>query len=376
MSKPISRQRYVELDGLRGLAAAAVFVWHFMLIDPWFSDSDAGAVLQETDNFKFWIFHSPLHLFFAGHEAVLIFFVLSGFVLSKSYSLPESLSYRYLLPRVVRLYLPILGALAFSLLLTYFWPSSPPPTLSTYHSNHLQGNTISEVFVNPSLFLGEMFLIPGQQFIDWPLWTMGVEITMSILLFIVLFLGRLRYFGLAIALMAAYLLKPVPQIEWLSTYVPFFVAGSLMAHLKISTNRLVGNLLLLFAIGSFSILWLSPVFMNRLEDNLIGKGLLLVGAVGIVFAVLKGTLFDKLLSGRIAQFLGTRSYSFYLVHSPIIIAIGFVFRSMFPMISYWYWLFIPIALVTLLCSEVFYRFIERPTLLYAKKMSLKFREAR
>ncbi len=51
--------------------------------------------------------YSPIHLFFAGHEAVILFFVLSGFVLSLPYLKNTNMTYSsYLIKRFLRLYIP------------------------------------------------------------------------------------------------------------------------------------------------------------------------------------------------------------------------------------------------------------------------------
>ncbi len=48
----------------------------------------------------------------AGHEAVILFFLLSGFVLTIPYLLPDPPGYlRFLTRRVIRIYVPYLAAL-------------------------------------------------------------------------------------------------------------------------------------------------------------------------------------------------------------------------------------------------------------------------
>jgi len=65
--------RFEQLDSLRGLAALSVVVNHFLNILP--------GIFDNPNDFWF-LKYTPLHLFWAGHEAVIFFFVLSGFVLS------------------------------------------------------------------------------------------------------------------------------------------------------------------------------------------------------------------------------------------------------------------------------------------------------
>src|SRR5439155_15165317 len=62
--------------------------------------------------------HSPLRIVFAGNEAVLLFFVLSGLVLARPYAAGRGPSYlAFAWRRVARIYLPYLVAVAASLTL-------------------------------------------------------------------------------------------------------------------------------------------------------------------------------------------------------------------------------------------------------------------
>jgi uncharacterized membrane protein len=73
--------RVRSLDGLRGVAALIVVVHHALLTSPTLARVNYGAVPGSVHGFLWWMTYTPLHLIWAGPEAVFVFFVLSGFVL-------------------------------------------------------------------------------------------------------------------------------------------------------------------------------------------------------------------------------------------------------------------------------------------------------
>ena len=74
--------RLIELDGLRGLAAVVVLIHHALETVPALAEVGARPGTVPTGTFNRILTQSPLHLLWAGHEAVLIFFVLSGVALT------------------------------------------------------------------------------------------------------------------------------------------------------------------------------------------------------------------------------------------------------------------------------------------------------
>ena len=94
-------QRYEELDSLRGLAALTVVFSHFMVVfNINYQDTYGMGLIQN------WYKYSPIRLFWAGHEAVILFFILSGFVLTIPFLKNNPFSYKgYLVKRIFRIYL-------------------------------------------------------------------------------------------------------------------------------------------------------------------------------------------------------------------------------------------------------------------------------
>ena len=74
--------RLHQLDGLRGIAALTVVLYHYL------SAFLPALTPDETAN-PHWLSDTPLAVIFNGPFAVVVFFVLSGFVISKSAHLRE-----------------------------------------------------------------------------------------------------------------------------------------------------------------------------------------------------------------------------------------------------------------------------------------------
>lgn len=76
-------RHYRELDSLRGLAAFVVLVHHTLLCLPDFGDFFYSAGSAPAHGLvEALFFYTPLVLIWQGRSAVMLFFVLSGFVLS------------------------------------------------------------------------------------------------------------------------------------------------------------------------------------------------------------------------------------------------------------------------------------------------------
>ena len=114
--KPVGGQRFASLDGLRGIACVVVVICHYLQIYvPAAFERNFPDLFGEK-----WLVNSPLNLLFNGHAAVILFFVLSGFVLSAPFFRGVGWGWyaRSIIKRYPRLAIP---ALASSLL-----PLLPP----------------------------------------------------------------------------------------------------------------------------------------------------------------------------------------------------------------------------------------------------------
>src|SRR5690348_5076720 len=113
-------ERRRELDSLRGLAALSVLLYHVLASN---SAQLASAIcLGPVDGaLNRVLAYSPLHAIWLGAESVWLFFVLSGFVLTRATMRPGFSWAGYYPSRMVRLYLPVAFAVVLAWL-TYLVP--------------------------------------------------------------------------------------------------------------------------------------------------------------------------------------------------------------------------------------------------------------
>ncbi|QDY44763.1 acyltransferase [Planococcus glaciei] len=112
-------RRYESLDSIRGIAALAVVFSHMFIVFPAFYS--ALSLQQNNQLIVDLLAFTPLHLLWSGHEAVVLFFILSGFVLSLPYLNNRKLVYtNYIVQRVFRIYIPYIVIILFSIILQSF----------------------------------------------------------------------------------------------------------------------------------------------------------------------------------------------------------------------------------------------------------------
>lgn len=111
--------RVRSLDGLRGAGALVVVITHALVVIPSLSLMYVAADGQqlaspEFGSMEWWLYSTPLRLIWGGHEAVLVFFVLSGIVLTAplvTHGRHGRAWLGYYLRRLCRLYVPVWASL-------------------------------------------------------------------------------------------------------------------------------------------------------------------------------------------------------------------------------------------------------------------------
>jgi len=326
--------RLAELDVLRGLAAIGVLAYHYTVIYP------ASYSPAEITLFKF-----PL-----GYYGPHLFFMISGFVILMTLE-KTSQPFDFIVSRFSRLYPSYWAAIIVTFLITencWLFPSL------------LMKVSYKDFFINFSM-LQSWF---NSKDVDGVYWTLAVELTFYFLIYWVYLTKNLRSIEiyalgwLAIMVLNKFFCPHVPGFfkflfDPMLQYGELFIAGILFYNLKSKGHRWYRHV-------GLGLCLLVCYLLGSQRDVLVGGG-----HDTVVFAVLMIIFYLFILGklGFIVQkplvFLGTISFSLYLVHSEI----GFVIKEWISIFSLGPFLnfFIPLTCSILLAALITY-LIEKPAM--------------
>lgn len=368
LEKKSTAGRYRSLDGLRGIASLVVAICHTLLIQPGLMNAYALPASIEPGSLHWLLSFTPLHLGWAGGEMVYIFFVLSGFVLTVPFmKKPPARKWAVYYPkRLVRLYVPVWGAVGLSILLMTIFPRNFSP-----------GDSLALVFQLSKLsmdqIVNELLLWPTPGFSNNVLWTLKLEVMFSLLLPLVVLFSmvapKLNLLKVVLLFVPVFVFSTGgPDIKF---FLPMFALGSIMAverprlkqfGARISAHELGGAMwgaLILVALLLLNSNW-NLLAYTMDSERLAGllptaRALILVGACMLMFITIEGPM-RKWLETPVLQWLGSRSFSLYLVHWPIIVTVAVVLGGQ-PNILLSLAVAVPAFLIT---TEIFYRLVENP----------------
>jgi len=349
--------RYVELDSLRGIAACLVLGNHlklaFSLHTPWFAVP-----------------------FFAGHEAVVLFFVLSGFVLSlpfwnKGTSGPYG---RYLIRRFFRIYVPFLVALIAAAVGAHFFLFSTLPLGGWFYNTW-------HTALTPSFLLSQVLMAPDGR-LNTAFWSLRYEVQLSIvfplLLIVLRRLGTVLSLVLALGMnligMAADV-KHMPDPHWYQQtmqYAAMFIFGALLARNREKLRELWastgGAFRSIFYVVALVVFFYGNSALRHLHSlEVFGDLCVAVGACMLVLVTIFSRRIRAVLQLPFPAYLGRISYSIYLLHGTILFVLLNLLYGKVP---------VPvIAVAFFACSfaaaHAFCVLVEEPALRLGKHLSSK-----
>lgn len=344
-----------------------VLAHHSLLVIPAFSATFYGGAGSESAVIS-WFTNSPLRILWAGTEAVYLFFILSGIVLSiAARSIKFSWS-SYFPSRLVRLYVPVAAAVLLA-----------AGTISLVPRDGMSES--AWIAARPSSFtahalIADMTLLDGVSRTVSPLWSLQWEVIFSLSLPVYLYLARVfkarTQISCSILLSTLGVAIDLPLL----TYLPMFAIGVALGTnwetvatlgVRISELRFSNALwagIAVVAVCLTTTRWTLGTILSPDAAELLSTPMSLLGVTIVLCVSVGWRPVTSILQSAPFRLLGLLSFSLYLIHEPIVIATSYLFDD--PKLS------IPIGFgVSLLAAYGFFHLIERPT----QKLSRRIRDA-
>lgn len=349
MSNTINNQRFIFIDGLRGIAALSVVLFHLNV-----------AIQKHVPHaFPFLL----EKIFSWGYLGVQIFFVLSGFAIAYSLrhtQMNSSFFMHFLVRRSIRLDPPYWVVILLTLILAGI-------ASLTFKSGASFPFSPLQIFYN-LFYLPDLMQVPLLVPVAW---TLCIEFQFYIIFaLLIMFFQRMQKNIYVLFICGGLSLFSILQnTPWALisekplTFIPHwysFFLGCCTCWTLIGKNNRAFFWLNVFMITLCS-LWTSTP--NALVS--IGTALLIYWESGE----------NRLLKERFFQYLGSRSYSLYLIHW--LVGMKFV-DSLYKIVNIEHPILTLLLLITglvliLVSAEIFYRLIERPSHYFSRHFQ-KIRE--
>lgn len=385
VSEPQLRLR--SLDGLRGVAAGIVLLHHLSMTIPAVSNGYDSASELDVFSPAWWLVETPLKVFVAGPEFVLVFFVLSGFVLalaplkaredldaaalrsgrgglaglrSRSYDW-----FAYYPRRVLRLGVPVVASMVLAFFVITLFPHPSKGSDGSWLTRQAHPDTSFHNLWTETLLIVD----PNHPSVNPPLWSLTWEMWFSLLLPLVVLIAL---FSRRVPVLWAMLFIAVSVYGYLAVieaamFLPAFALGALMGanadRIRDLVARWQGSRVLTFVFAGILVggpllsicYWFVRPIAGTTGDG-VAMAMRVPGALLLVAAVAFWPAAGRIFAARPFATLGKVSFSLYLVHSPIVVLFGLNFTG-----SRWA-LGAGLAIITSFAlAIVMYVLVERPS---------------
>jgi peptidoglycan/LPS O-acetylase OafA/YrhL len=354
--------RYAALDGLRGLAAASVVILHFSQI---FTDT-ALPEYRAFDRCFSMLSRTPIAILWSGTSAVVLFFVLSGFVLYRMMTSSGSALQSYVVRRITRLWIPCAVTVTVAALGLYLVPGRPIVGQSAWLNSLINVQPLPGAFSQHLLMLGDF----DTKQLDPVIWSLVLELRLSLIFPLIYWAVRrmpaapLLGLSTVIGMGAAYLQNRShgSSVSLYATFVCqwYFVAGALVAKQEAVVRQWYRKL----PSRSSAIAGAAAV---ALYCNLVPFSTTLsvmAGASWIFIAALCSQPLQRMLLSSAAQWLGRVSYSLYLSHLVVLLFLVRALHAMIPLTSV-ACIAAPLAIGV---AIVLWRYVEEPAIRWSRQL--------
>lgn len=309
----------------------------------------AAAVLVVLHHVRIWLFAPPAdlgetgmagRLFYGvtslGHQYVIVFFVLSGFLISRAVTgrvAENRFSWRrYMFDRSTRLYIVLIPALALTLGLDLIgqavadphsiYGGQPPYPLFPIANDMGYGSAAA--LLGNGLFLQPFFMPAFGS--NAPLWSLGYEgwFYLAFPAGVLALVGPTRQRLVAVALLLLSLLVLRSAIWWFGLWLLGFAAAAAPSPRNLpvrpsvkrsATGGAVASMIAALALATTNLLG------ARTSDLLVA-----LGTAAAVYCITRFSTGDAEVASwaRLARHLATSSYTLYLIHAPILLVVSSV----------------------------------------------------
>lgn len=330
----IERNRFVELDSIRGIAALAVIVYHYLY-------RYNELYLHEGFNFD-WAYW--------GKYGVQLFFIISGFVIYMS---------------LVRVNSPVdFIASRFTRLFPAYWVAIFITTSFVFYFG-LPGRELSIVSTLINFTMLQGFLNVGH--VDGVYWTLTIELIFYFWMFVLLILNRINHIAyLMFALLffsIFYKSGFIPENKYLEKiflieYISYFSIGVMFFKLYQDGIRFFNMIVLSMS-----------VFLIYISNDIYVFCLSLILMSTVYISIFHSI---KIFKMRIFIFFGSISYSLYLLHQNV----GYVIINIGYEIGFHPFLSMAIAFFTsIVLSTILTYYIEKPVMKLMRNFYRRHRDS-
>lgn len=371
--------RFHSLDSLRGIACLQVLIGHCVEGISSLEWMYKLPEVQPAHNWLFYLAYSPLHMLVSGPNAVKLFFILSGFVLSLPFYNNDVSTTNYIpffIKRILRIYLPCLAIIC--VVLCVKWTIyNPEATLGYGHSIKGYLGMPIEGFIWVEIFLLLNYITTLLPVV----WTLPPEIKLSLILpFFVYLLKRVGLIGCSLIVLgftflyklgaAVGIIQFWPDFVTLY-YMTFFLLGAVVCKYRQPIMQWIDSLqpiwfytLLIISLYlytfDYSLWWLPEQLLTVLikyRDYVVA----IPSVLFLLFALSKQL--DPVFSNRYFVFIGKISFSLYLVHHIVILSCVYLLGKF---VNQYFVIGLALA-CSFPLSYLFYKWVEIPSLNTAKK---------
>ena len=375
-------ERLSYLNSIRGIAALTVVLCHCWLLSSAAFAKEHVGLSNAFSSMANLLFYSLSKLNEAGGAAVILFFVLSGFVLALSLRQTPVPYLSYALRQFFRIYPAFLFIVVASYAL-HLIIGVRVPSISSWINIEVNSPNLSSATLLKHLALWGTTESHG---LDIVIWSLVHEMRISLLFPFILssvIASRIKsvlvWWLVSIICSVWILFTTGTIIEGTQTssfvdglfatvfFIVFFAVGALLAVERERVSAWIGALskwkiLILFLVAAYCLLksdFSHYALIGSINDYLRG-----VGAVGLIALALGVPNFRNVLYHSSLRWLGRVSYSLYLVHIPVLYEIGQTVGKSWSVLQ----VSILTVAISLLAAEIIARAIEFPSIRLGKEL--------